>query len=212
MSENTRAMQEPSGQQAERARTRRRLWRAAVSGSLAVAVLVAGADLGGLHALDARTRLLVASLAVVFVGLGVVATRAVAEQLARAATHSGAGAAASARLLGQLAGYLMVFLATLGLLTIPLQQLLLGSALTGVIFGIAAQQPLSNLIAGIVLLLTRPLRAGQRVIVHSGALGGPIEATVTEFGLNYTSMVSDGELVHIPNSGLLAAVIRHKDP
>jgi small-conductance mechanosensitive channel len=70
----------------------------------------------------------------------------------------------------------VVFLGTLALLTIPVQQLLVGGALTGVIVGIAAQQPLSNLFAGLVLLITRPLAVGQWVGIHSGALGGPWKA------------------------------------
>jgi small-conductance mechanosensitive channel len=68
----------------------------------------------------------------------------------------------------------VVLLDTLGLLAIPLQQLLIGGALTGVIVGIAAQPSLSNLFAGLVLLFTRPIAGRQRVRLHSGALGGPI--------------------------------------
>lgn len=96
----------------------------------------------------------------------------------------------------------------LGLLTIPLQQLLVGGALTGVIVGIAAQQPLSNLFAGLVLLITRPLAVGQSVRIHSGALGGPLEGSVIEMGLIYTTLGTEQETLHIPNAGLLNAVLR----
>lgn len=89
-------------------------------------------------------------------------------------------------------GYLIVALGTLGLLTIPLQQVLIGGALTGVVLGIAAQQPLSNLFAGLVLLLTRPVGPRQAVRVHSGALGGPLEGSVVETGLMYTVLEVDG--------------------
>lgn len=81
-----------------------------------------------------------------------------------------------------------MFLGTLGLLTIPVQQLLVGGALTGVIVGIAAQQPLSKLFAGLVLLITRPLAVEQWVRIHSGALGGPLEGSVIEMGLIYTTL------------------------
>src|SRR5690242_20246984 len=85
------------------------------------------------------------------------------------------------------------------------KQLLVGGALTGVIVGIAAQQPLSNLFAGLVLLITRPLAVGQWVRIHSGALGGPLEGSVIEMGLIYTTLSTEHEILHIPNSGLLNA-------
>jgi small-conductance mechanosensitive channel len=52
-------------------------------------------------------------------------------------------------------------LTTLSMLSIPIEQLT-GGAFTGVIFGIVGQQTLSNLFAGIVLLLARPLPSGRR--------------------------------------------------
>lgn len=78
-----------------------------------------------------------------------------------------------------LTGYLVVLGGALGLLPVPSRQLLLGRAVTGVITGIAAQQPLNNLSAGMKLLLARPLVVGQSVRVHSRALGGPLEGVDT---------------------------------
>lgn len=193
--------------------TRHRRWwrpelrRSIGTGALAAAVLSIGSTLGGVHAPELSTKLTVIGFAVAFVVLGVIATRAIASQVAAAATRARLGTAAAATLLFQLVGYLVVTLGVLGLLTIPLQQLLIGGALTGVVLGIAAQQSLANLFAGLVLLGTRPLVGRGRIRVHSGALGGPLDGHVVEMGLMYTLLDMDGETVHIPNSALLGAAI-----
>ncbi|HEX4103320.1 MAG TPA: mechanosensitive ion channel family protein [Pseudonocardiaceae bacterium] len=182
--------------------------RALLAGTLALATLAVGSNLGGLHAPELHTKLVVIGLAVVFAFLGLVTARSTANQVARAASHASSSAASTTKVLCLLVGYLVVFLGTLGLLTIPLQQLLVGGALTGVIVGIAAQQPLSNLFAGLVLLLARPIAVGQWVCIHSGALGGPLEGSVVEMGLIYTTFSTEHEILHIPNSGLLNAALR----
>jgi Mechanosensitive ion channel len=174
---------------------------------VATAVLSIGSTLGGIHAPELSTKLTVIGLAGVFVILGVIATRAVASQVAAAAGRAGLGTASAAKLLCRLVGYLVVTLGALGILTIPLQQLLIGGALTGVVLGIAAQQSLANLFARLVLLVTRPFAGRQRVCVHSGALGGPLEGHVLEMGLMHTVLDTGGEAIHIPNSALLSAAI-----
>src|SRR5215211_353895 len=50
--------------------------------------------------------------------------------------------------------------------------LAVGGAITAVIFGLAAQQTLGNLIAGMVLLSARPFRIGDRVRLQGGGLAG----------------------------------------
>lgn len=173
-----------------------------------MAALALGSNLGGLHAPELHTKLIVIGLAVVFAFFGLVTVRSIANQVARAASRASIGAASTTKVLCLLVGYLVVCLGTLGVLTIPLQQLLVGGALTGVIVGIAAQQPLSNLFAGLVLLIARPVAVGQWVCIHSGALGGPLEGSVVEMGLIYTTFSTEHEILHIPNSGLLNAALR----
>lgn len=179
-----------------------------MAGALALAALTAGSNLGGLHAPASQTKLIVIGLGVVFAFFGIVAVRSIADEVARAASHASIGAASTTKALCLLVGYFVVFLGTLGLLTISLQQLLIGGALTGVIVGIAAQQPLTNLFAGLVLLLARPIAVGQSVCIHSGALGGPLEGSVIEMGLIYTTFSTEHEMLHIPNSALLNAALR----
>jgi small-conductance mechanosensitive channel len=104
-------------------------------------------------------------------------------------------------------GGLVTIVITLQLLNIAITQLLVGGALTGVIVGIAAQQSLSNVFAGIVLLLARPFLVGDEVVVRSGALGGLIEGTVTEISITYVRLETANGPVHLPNSQVLAAAV-----
>ena len=53
-----------------------------------------------------------------------------------------------------LVGSIAVLFITLGLLDVPINQLLVGGAVTSIILGIAAQQSLSNVFSGLVLLLS----------------------------------------------------------
>jgi small-conductance mechanosensitive channel len=85
--------------------------------------------------------------------------------------------------------------------------LLAGSAFTAVVFGLAAQQTLGNLIAGTVLLSARPFRVGDRVRLQGGPLAGQIEGTVSAQGLLYTTFVAGGDSVMVPNSVVLNVAV-----
>src|SRR5205085_3158111 len=73
--------------------------------------------------------------------------------------------------------------------------------------GIAAQQTLGNLFAGLVLLTARPFRVGERIRIQAGALGGVIEGVVSSLGLMYTTLARGEDRILIPNNGVLAAVV-----
>ncbi len=93
------------------------------------------------------------------------------------------------------------------------QTLLAGSAFTAVVFGLAAQQTLGNVIAGTVLLSARPFRVGEKVRFQAGALAGRTEGVVSSLGLLYTTLVDGEDSIMIPNSVVLAAaVIPLKEP
>ena len=76
--------------------------------------------------------------------------------------------------------------------------LAVGGAFTAVIFGLAAQQTLGNLIAGTVLLSARPFRVGERVRLQGGGIAGQIEGVVSSLGLLYTTF-AHGEDTMVPN-------------
>jgi small-conductance mechanosensitive channel len=85
--------------------------------------------------------------------------------------------------------------------------LLAGSAFTAVIVGLAAQQTLGNLFAGMVLLSARPFRVGERIRLQAGAAGGAIEGVVSSLGLMYTTIARGEDRTMIPNNLVLSAVI-----
>jgi small-conductance mechanosensitive channel len=88
-----------------------------------------------------------------------------------------------------------------------------GGAFTAVVLGLAAQQTLGNLFAGLVLLSTRPFRVGERVRLTGGALAGSIEGVVSSLGLFYMTFISGGERTMVPNSVLLQlAVVPLREP
>ncbi len=68
------------------------------------------------------------------------------------------------------------------------QTLAVGGAFTAVIVGLAAQQTLGNVIAGMVLLSARPFRVGERIRLQAGAVGGSVEGIVSALGLLYTTL------------------------
>jgi small-conductance mechanosensitive channel len=85
--------------------------------------------------------------------------------------------------------------------------LVAGSAFTAVILGLAAQQTLGNLIAGLVLLSARPFRVGERVRFYAGSVGGAHEGVVSSLGLLYTSLARGDDTIMIPNNAVLSAAI-----
>jgi len=96
---------------------------------------------------------------------------------------------------------------------IKAQTLALGGAFTAVIFGLAAQQTLGNLIAGTVLLSARPFRVGERVRLQGGPLAGQIEGTVSSLGLLYTTFATGDDSILVPNSVVLnVAVLPLREP
>jgi small conductance mechanosensitive channel len=91
--------------------------------------------------------------------------------------------------------------------------LAVGGAFTAVIVGLAAQQTLGNLIAGMVLLSARPFRVGERVRLQGGGIAGQIEGIVSSLGLLYTTFAQGDDHVMIPNSVVLnVAIVPLREP
>jgi small conductance mechanosensitive channel len=83
----------------------------------------------------------------------------------------------------------------------------IGASFSAVVFGLAAQQTLGNLIAGIVLLSARPFRVGDRVRLQGGGIGGRIEGVVSALGLLYTTFNAGDDPVLVPNSLVLSVSV-----
>ncbi len=85
--------------------------------------------------------------------------------------------------------------------------LAVGGAFTAIVLGLAAQQTLGSLFAGIVLQSTRPFRVGERVRLVGGALAGSLEGTVSSLGLFYATLAQGADRLQVPNSVLISLVV-----
>jgi small conductance mechanosensitive channel len=93
------------------------------------------------------------------------------------------------------------------------ETLAVGGAITAVVFGLAAQQTLGNLIAGMVLISARPFKVGDRVRLQAGGLAGQIEGVVASLGLLYTTFAQGEDSIMVPNNVVLtAAVVPLREP
>src|SRR5437016_9012583 len=101
---------------------------------------------------------------------------------------TGSAHAAVVRYAIVLIGAILTITITLMLFKVPVGQLLVGGAFATIIITIAGQQSLSNVFAGIVLLLSRPFQVGDTILLRSGALGGQLEGIVTEIGITYLQL------------------------
>ena len=107
----------------------------------------------------------------------------------------------------------IVLLIALSIAGVDARTLGVGAAFTAVIVGLAAQQTLGNVIAGMVLLSARPFRVGERVRIQAGSLGGTQEGVVSSLGLLYTTLASGDDAIMLPNSQVLnAAVVPLREP
>jgi small conductance mechanosensitive channel len=107
----------------------------------------------------------------------------------------------------------LAVLAALRIAGLKPEALAVGGAITAVVFGLAAQQTLGNLIAGLVLISARPFRVGDRVRLQAGGLAGQVEGIVASLGLLYTTFAQGEDSIMVPNNIVLsAAVVPLREP
>jgi small-conductance mechanosensitive channel len=83
--------------------------------------------------------------------------------------------------------------------------LLASTAVVGLIVGFAAQRTLANLIAGIQIAVSQPIRIGDRLTFEE------CEGRVTDITLSYTYVdPGDGSSVVIPNQLLVEGIVHNK--
>jgi small-conductance mechanosensitive channel len=105
---------------------------------------------------------------------------------------------------------LLVFAAALVLNQFaPLHRIATGvlasTAVLGLIAGFAAQQVLGNVVAGILLAITQPLRIGDEVELEQG--GGRVH----DVNLTYTTIdTGEGALLIVPNQRLITEPLRNR--
>lgn len=199
--------------QVQRVRRKTRPWKSIIALLFAIAAAVisnqARHDSHTLYTASHLTDQIVAyGTAVLFGVFGAVATYGLAGQ-SRQVLEPRAGTAHSA-----VVGYAILIVGafatlaiTLDLFDVPVGQLVLGGALTSVFVGIAAQQALGNVFAGLVLMFARPFRVGDAIRLRAGALGGTIDGTVIDIGITYVRVEADGNVMSVPNAQVLNAVV-----
>jgi small-conductance mechanosensitive channel len=199
--------------QVQRVRARARPWASIISLVIAIAAGIAAETLShhlavSHHHVSADRGVILAAGAAVFGLFG----------LAGAIGLSGKARTVLQPLIGQahagvvryvlvLVGVFAILLIALLIAQVPISQLLVSGAVVGVLLGIAAQQSLANLFAGLVLLFARPFRVGDHVRLRAGVLSGQIEGTVVDISLTYVRLETDEGTVLIPNSQALAAAV-----
>jgi small conductance mechanosensitive channel len=123
------------------------------------------------------------------------------------------GTAGTVGFLLRLVTIVFVFVIAMRVVGLDPRTLAVGGAFTAVIFGLAAQQTLGNLIAGTVLLSARPFKVGDRVRLQGGQIAGQIEGVVSSLGLLYTTFASGEDSIMVPNSAVLSvAVVPLREP
>jgi small conductance mechanosensitive channel len=120
------------------------------------------------------------------------------------------GSATRYRVLRQTLVTAIVFVGVLSaLLVIPPVRALAGgilasSAVIGLVIGFASQRTIGNVVAGILIAITQPLRLGDRVTVED------TEGIVEEIGLTYTWIrTRDNDRLVVPNEKLASESIRN---
>ncbi|HEX4752201.1 MAG TPA: mechanosensitive ion channel domain-containing protein [Solirubrobacterales bacterium] len=78
------------------------------------------------------------------------------------------------------------------------------TAVLGLIIGFAAQNTISNLIAGVLIAITQPIRIGDRVGFEER------EGRVTDITLSYTYLdPGDGSAIVVPNQLLVKGIVHN---
>lgn len=202
--------------QMAKVRARTRPWRAIIALVLALAAGVV-ASLAGRnfefwsgHG-HVGSKLVAAVAAILFCLFALIAILALARRTRQALQPvAGSAHASVVRYAIVLIGAILTLVIGLALFKIPVGQLIVGGALTTILIGIAAQQSLSNIFAGLVLLLSRPFNVGETIQLRSGAMGGLIDGMVTEIGITYLRLEAPDGPMSLPNAQVLAAAVSRR--
>ncbi len=121
---------------------------------------------------------------------------------------------------------LIIIIAIPWILGVDLTGLAYGSLFISIILGLAAQTILSNLFAGVLLIIVRPFKIGDRVVINTEQYGSILPSyspkyfsrdfmedsyyrgIIRDISLNYTTLeLESGWLVKLPNNVVIQAAI-----
>lgn len=108
--------------------------------------------------------------------------------------------------LSQVSIYVVALSVVLGLWGVDLGGLLVGAGFLGIVVGLAARQTLGALLAGFVLMFSRPFEIGDWIVV-----GDDQEGVVTDITIINTRLENfDGEFIVIPNDKVADSAVTNK--
>jgi len=84
---------------------------------------------------------------------------------------------------------------------VKVNAIIAGLVLSGFAFGLATRDALTNVLSGFLIIIYRPFRLGDRLVVTG------IEGTVSNVDLRYTTLSTDDRTVLIPNSTMFNSTV-----
>jgi small conductance mechanosensitive channel len=98
---------------------------------------------------------------------------------------------------------MMVFgaVTALGTAGVDVAALVAGLGLTGFALGFALKDIISNVLAGVLILIYKPFQHNDHITIKS------YQGKVTRIDLRYTMLESEGKMIYIPNSMLFTDAI-----
>ncbi len=112
-------------------------------------------------------------------------------------------------ILANASGYaLLAFgvIAGLGTMGIDVTALVAGLGLTGFALGFALRDALSNILAGLLILIYQPFRRGDHISVTG------LDGSVISIDLRYTTLDGEGEVILVPNAVLFKNPLKVAKP
>ncbi|MFP3312776.1 MAG: mechanosensitive ion channel family protein [Acidilobus sp.] len=143
----------------------------------------------------------------------------------RLSSTVGSANASSVAFIVRLSGYVIAFVVLLAIIRVGVTEALAAGGFTGLVVGLASQFVLSNIFGGIVIILTRPFRVGDRITFSTWQYGLIVPSyppkffstdylvpgytgVVEEINLMYTVILSDDNVpIKVPNSVMAQAAI-----
>lgn len=100
--------------------------------------------------------------------------------------------------------YAIAIVMALDIMGVNIMPFVAGAGVLGVAIGFAAKDTLSNLIAGVLLILDRPFEIGDRIEVWNAPTGSASWGDVIDIGLRATKIkTTDNIIIVIPNNEIM---------
>jgi len=168
---------------------------------------------------------------VIIVLVGIISVNLIAKSLkSKVGDYIGKTTSESISLVVQILGYTIIGIIALTTLHVGISSALFGGTVLGLVLGLAIQTSLSNVFAGLFLILSKPFNIGDRVTITTWQYGllAPVyppkfwsndflipgyTGIITDISLMYTTILTDENVVmKIPNSVMIqAAVFVHNE-